>query len=130
MPRAYASGNKTSNPRITTAPTLIDMDGVRPSSGAAGWTIVDGVRPSSLRLKRMFPAGNKRRRIPKGFRLKAQAGEGRATLGKHCADVGSPNGVVAAFAAPPGHNPVGVADFSLTPTLGSSSLATTGWRTQ
>jgi hypothetical protein len=72
----------------------------------------------------------RKRRIPKGFRLKAQGCEARATLGEHRADAGNPNGVVPVCAKPRSHNPVGVVHIFYAHTQGSSCLATLGWRTQ
>src|SRR5258707_7577601 len=46
-----------------------------------------------------FPGGTQKWRIPKGFRLKAQGCEGRATPGKHCRDIDNNNGVVPVFVA-------------------------------
>src|SRR5437879_4558043 len=70
------------------------------------------------------------RRIPTGFRLEAQGCEERATLGKDRAPAANPNAVASVFAPSPRRNPVGVGDFSLAVTQGSSFLAALGWRTQ
>ena len=45
------------------------------------WDMNDEVRSSSRLHKRIFKARNKKRGIPKGFWLKAQGCDGRATLG-------------------------------------------------
>ena len=68
-------------------------------------------------------------RIPKGFRLKAQGCEARATLGWRCVVAPTPTGL---WPARTEHrrNPVGVEANSLVFSQGSSCLATLGWRTQ
>src|SRR5262245_44991882 len=60
-----------------------------------------------------------RERIPKGFRLKAQGCEERATLGDRRNEIINPNGVAAAVVNG-GRNPVGVVTTFWSSTQGSS----------
>src|SRR5258707_15734048 len=73
-----------------------------------------------LHPTRFFRAGSKKRRIPKGFRLKAQGCESASYPGKSCKLRLNPNGVASVSAALSSHNPVGVADFFRALTQGSS----------
>src|SRR5258706_1013917 len=75
------------------------------------------------------------RRIPKGFRLKAQGCEERATLGNGRVGTSTPKELCRFKRAGLGRgeqrrNPVGVDGVLRMRTRGSSCLATLGWRTQ
>jgi hypothetical protein len=67
-----------------------------------------------LLLGRISGTGNHSWKIPKGFRLKAQGCEERATLGNDSEGIDNPNGVVATYVAHPVHNPVGVGNVRAT----------------
>jgi len=69
------------------------------------------------------------RRIPKGFRNKAQGCEARATLGKCGIVYANPNGVASSDHPENAATPLGLCRYRST-TQGSSWLATLGWMTQ
>ena len=91
--------------------------------------------PSEAALESVAPdpqfcGGDRKQGIPKGFCLKAQGCEERATLGKAVREIGNPNGVVGSVRGESGRNPVGVVMVCAMFPKGSSFLATLGWRTQ
>ena len=95
--------------------------------------ILKKIRQIELRTNRIVTASAWRgcARIPKGFRLKAQGCEERATLGHRSQIISNRNAVAAiSFASAAreiGHNPVGVDENLILFTQGSSCVATLGY---